>query len=40
MNIWNLDDDKMQKSIFNKKRGYMFTQEIIGNKMKVGDNYL
>ena len=25
--IWNLDDDKMQKRIFSKKRGYMFTQE-------------
>ena len=26
--IWNLDDDKMQKRIFSKKRGYMFTQEV------------
>ena len=25
--IWNLDDDKMEKRIFSKKRGYMFTQE-------------
>ena len=25
--IWNLDDDKMEKSIFSKKRGYMFAQE-------------
>ena len=25
--IWNLDDDKTQKRIFNKKRGYMFAQE-------------
>ena len=25
--IWNLDDDKMQKRIFSKKRGYMFAQE-------------
>ena len=25
--IWNLDDDKMQKRIFSKRRGYMFTQE-------------
>ena len=25
--IWNLDDDKAQKRIFNKKRGYVFTQK-------------
>ena len=25
--IWNLDDDKMKKRIFSKKRGYMFAQE-------------
>ena len=25
--IWNLDDEKTQKRIFNKKRGYMFVQE-------------
>ena len=25
--IWNLDDDKMEKRIFSKKRGYMFAQE-------------
>ena len=25
--IWNLDDEKTQKRIFNKKRGYMFAQE-------------
>ena len=25
--IWNLDDDKTQKRIFSKKRGYMFAQE-------------
>ena len=25
--IWNLDDDKMEKRIFNKRRGYMFAQE-------------
>ena len=25
--IWNLDDEKTQKRIFSKKRGYMFAQE-------------
>ena len=25
--IWNFDDDKMEKRIFSKKRGYMFAQE-------------
>ena len=28
--IWNLDDDKMEKRIFSKKRGYMFVQELKG----------
>ena len=28
--IWNLDDDKMEKRIFSKKRGYMFAQELKG----------
>ena len=28
--IWNLDDDKMEKRIFSKKRGYIFTQELKG----------
>ena len=25
--IWNLDDEKTQRGIFNKRRGYMFGQE-------------
>ena len=50
--IWNLDNDKMEKRIFSKKRGYMFAQEgkgknkdrkdqkVIGEALVIGKDEL